>query len=75
MHALNGVTMSVEEGDFLAIVGTSGSGRTILLEAAEVYVSSRRWYLSDQRGSFCSIWNFSIFNYDLNIAGKKEPLP
>ena len=55
VHAVDGVTLEIEEGEFVAVVGTSGSGKTSLLNllgGLDVPDEGGVWI----RGSGLKIW-------------------
>ena len=46
IHAVNGVNLEIKDGDFVAIMGASGCGKTTLLHLSEGLIESHRVRLS-----------------------------
>ena len=52
MRALDGVSLTVEEGEFIAVVGTSGCGKTTLMNILGGLDNSGFWRCLDQKYKF-----------------------
>ena len=56
-HALNGVNLKLEEGDFVTVIGGNGAGKSTMLNAVagtwpvEVQFSSMEWMSQDSLSS------------------------
>ena len=68
-HALRGINVTIQDGEFVAIVGTSGSGKSTLLNiiGAMDYATSGKYYFDDKDITNCNLKELHEFRKE-NIS-------
>ncbi|MEX0988593.1 MAG: ABC transporter ATP-binding protein [Bacteroidales bacterium] len=69
VHAVNGITLSFEEGEFAAIVGPSGSGKTTLLNMIGGLDNPTNGDILVDHTDLSSLKSSQLINFRMNYIG------